>query len=78
MERLVILGKIELPVHIKKDIICPICGKNCNASGLIVNYKGELQPCEECVDNAQFEYFSQLNENYELEREYDRRGDKMV
>lgn len=53
-----ILGKIELPEKKINDIICPSCGKNCNTTGLIV-ISGNLQPCDECQDMAQIEYWEQ-------------------
>lgn len=60
MSNLVIVGKIELPIV--KDIICPSCGKNCNREGLRVDYKGILQPCDDCLEEEQFEYWEQLAE----------------
>jgi len=50
---------IDIP-DTKKDIICPVCGMNCNLTGLQV-ILGVLQPCDECQDMAQFEYWEQQN-----------------
>jgi hypothetical protein len=56
---LIALSKVD--ISSKRDIICPVCGSNCNTTGLVVDHTGRLKPCDICQDNAYYEHVKDLD-----------------